>query len=105
MFVKEHKIPIDYSFYITNQIMKPVLQVFGLVLEKIWLLQGKTAKIKQFRQEVAMMKKNNPVEKWDDKLETMRNKELEELLFREFLRETQNAKTGNQAITGFFKAK
>ena len=85
--------------------MKPVLQVFGLVLEKIWEMQGKHARIRQFRQEVEQMKKNNPAEKWDAKLEAMRNKELEELLFREFLRETQNAKTGNQAITGFFQKK
>ena len=34
-YVKEHKLKINYSFYISNQIMKPVLQIFALVLEQI----------------------------------------------------------------------
>ncbi len=32
-FIKEHKLRPDYAFYITNQIAKPVAQVFGLALE------------------------------------------------------------------------
>ncbi|MGA1777064.1 MAG: 6-phosphofructokinase, partial [Flavobacteriaceae bacterium] len=38
-FIKENNLQIDYSFYITNQIMKPLLQLFGLVLKDIWLSQ------------------------------------------------------------------
>jgi hypothetical protein len=34
-FIKEHNIIPDYAFYITNQIAKPVAQVFGLVVEKL----------------------------------------------------------------------
>lgn len=34
-YIKEHKITPDYAFYITNQIAKPVAQVFGLVVEKL----------------------------------------------------------------------
>ena len=33
-FIKDNSIKIDYEFYITNQIMKPVQQVFALVLKK-----------------------------------------------------------------------
>ena len=40
---------IDYSFYITNQIMKPLLQLFGLVLEDIWNKQNKHGKISKFK--------------------------------------------------------
>ena len=32
-FVKENKLEIDYNHYITNQVMKPVQQLFALVLE------------------------------------------------------------------------
>jgi hypothetical protein len=32
-FIKEHGLRPDYAFYITNQIAKPVAQVFGLGLE------------------------------------------------------------------------
>ena len=32
-YIKNHKLKPDYKFYITNQIMKPVAQVFNLVME------------------------------------------------------------------------
>ncbi len=32
-YIKEHNLRPDYAFYITNQIAKPVAQVFGLALE------------------------------------------------------------------------
>jgi DNA polymerase elongation subunit (family B) len=34
-YIKEHNLVPDYAFYITNQIAKPVAQVFGLVVEHI----------------------------------------------------------------------
>lgn len=34
-YIKEKKLKIDYPFYITNQIAKPVAQVFGLEVEKL----------------------------------------------------------------------
>ena len=34
-FIRENKLEINYAFYITNQIMKPVQQVFALVLEQM----------------------------------------------------------------------
>jgi len=34
-YIREHKLTPDYAFYITNQIAKPVAQVFGLVVEKL----------------------------------------------------------------------
>ena len=34
-YIKEHNLTPDYAFYITNQIAKPVAQVFGLAVESI----------------------------------------------------------------------
>ena len=34
-FIKKNNLKPDYSFYITNQIMKPVMQIFNLVLEQM----------------------------------------------------------------------
>ena len=34
-FISTHKLELDYEFYVTNQIMKPVQQVFALVLEQL----------------------------------------------------------------------
>ena len=107
MFIAENELKIDYSFYITNQIMKPVQQVFALVLEKIWIMQKKLPKIKQFKREVECLRKEyiNDNDKFEDKFETMRCKEIKVLLFDEYLRETNNEKAGLQSLTKFFTKK
>jgi DNA polymerase elongation subunit (family B) len=106
-FIIENKLKIDYSFYITNQIMKPVQQVFALVLEKIWIMNKKIPKIKQFKKAVDVLKKEycDDLEKFQDKLEAMRCKEIKALLFDEYLRETNNEKAGVQSLSKFFEKK
>jgi DNA polymerase elongation subunit (family B) len=34
-YIRDNNLKIDYAFYITNQIAKPVAQVFGLVVEQL----------------------------------------------------------------------
>jgi DNA polymerase elongation subunit (family B) len=104
-YILENNLKIDYSFYITNQIMKPVQQVFALVLEKIWVMQNKKPKIMKFKKEVEDLRKNIDPEKFDDKLEQLKNKEVKALLFDEYLRETNNEKAGVQSLTKFFGKK
>ena len=104
-YIQEHRLNIDYSFYITNQIMKPVQQVFALVLEKIWLAQKKGPKLERFKKELESLKKATPAEKLANKVEQLRNKEVKKMLFDEYLRETQNEKSGNQPLTNFFQRK
>jgi DNA polymerase elongation subunit (family B) len=104
-YIVENNLKIDYSFYITNQIMKPVQQVFALVLEKIWTMQNKKAKLMKFKNEVKTLEASCDPEKFEDKLEQLKNKEVKALLFDEYLRETNNAKAGTQAMTSFFKTK
>jgi DNA polymerase elongation subunit (family B) len=101
-YVKENKLKIDYSFYITNQIMKPVAQVFALVLEKIWQDNLKLSKLKRFKAEVESLRKSCEPDKFQDKLEQMKNKEVKALLFDNYLRETTNEKMGNQSLKKFF---
>ena len=102
IFIAENNLKIDYSFYITNQIMKPVQQLFALVLEKIWKMQNKIPKIKQFKKDVELLRKNTDPDKFEDKLEQLKNKEVKSLLFDEYLRETNNEKSGVQSLTKFF---
>jgi DNA polymerase elongation subunit (family B) len=104
-FILENNLKIDYSFYITNQIMKPVQQVFALVLEKIWEQNGKKSKISKFKKEVEHLRKNIEEDKFEDKLEQLKNKEVKILLFDEYLRETINEKEGVQSLTKFFGKK
>jgi DNA polymerase elongation subunit (family B) len=104
-YIKENNLKIDYSHYITNQIMKPVQQVFALVLEKMWDIQNKKSKISRFRKDVEALKAKTADNKFEEKLDDLKEKEVKILLFDEFLRETNNQKENNQALTGFFKIK
>jgi DNA polymerase elongation subunit (family B) len=104
-FVLENKLKIDYSFYITNQILKPVQQVFALVLEKMWELQNKRAKIAKFRRDVEQLRSSLSPDKFEDKLDKLKSKEVQIMLFDEFLRVTNNQKQGNSALTSFFGKK
>jgi DNA polymerase elongation subunit (family B) len=101
-FILENKLKIDYSFYITNQIMKPLQQLFALVLEKIWQLQNKKSKISKFKKEIETLRKTTDPDKFEDKLEQLKNKEVKILLFDDYLRVTNNEKEGNQSLTKFF---
>ena len=102
-YIKEHNLKIDYSFYITNQIMKPVQQLFALVLEKIWIIQDKKRLLSNFKKEVTKLKNNTAPDKFEGKLEQLKNKEIKTMLFDEYLRETNNEKSGNQSLVKFFK--
>jgi DNA polymerase elongation subunit (family B) len=105
-FITENGLKIDYSFYISNQIMKPVQQVFALVLEKIWDLQNKgLTKGKKFKNEVELLRRNTEEDKFEEKLEQLKNKEVKALLFDEYLRETNNEKSGLQSMTRFMVKK
>lgn len=102
-YISENNLKIDYSFYITNQVMKPVQQVFALVLEKIWEMQNKRNKIMKFRTEVNSMRSKIEPEKFDDKLEQLKNKEIKALLFDPFIVKANNQKQGMREIGAFFK--
>jgi hypothetical protein len=102
-FIKENNLKIDYSFYITNQIMKPVQQVFALVLEKLWKQNKKIPKISKFNNEIKKIKETmDNKEKAEEKIEKMKNKEVKALLFDDFLRETNNKKDSNQPVTKYY---
>jgi DNA polymerase elongation subunit (family B) len=107
-FIKENKLQIDYSFYITNQIMKPLLQLFGLVLKDIWLSQKppRRAKVTRLQETIDKIKSETQDEKTcDKKISKLKDKEVEELIFSTYLRDTNNAKSGNQNISNFFIVK
>ena len=107
-FIKENNLKIDYSFYITNQIMKPLLQLFGLVLNDIWLSQTppKKGKIATFKKSILQLRETEDDDiKYEKKVNKLKDKEVKELIFDSYLRTTNNAKLGNQPLTNFFKKK
>ena len=102
-FILENKLRIDYSFYITNQIMKPIQQLFSLVLSQLWISAKKHAKKKKFENEMTILKKTilDPKKRLE-KMEQARNKEVKELLFDPYLRITENQKKSQKMLTSFF---
>ena len=101
-YILENKLKINYSFYITNQIMKPVIQVFSLVLEN--MKEFKRAK-KGFLNKLKTMKQNMDNETYKKKEAQLKDKEVEKLLFSDYLIDINNIKNNNQLITNFFTLK
>ena len=104
-YIHSNNLKIDYSFYITNQIMKPVQQVFALVLEKIWIKTKKIPKLRRFRQEIETLQKNMSPDKFEEKLEKLKNKEVKALLFDSYITTANNAKEGIKNLDSFFGVK
>jgi len=99
-YIIENKIRPNYAFYITNQIMKPVQQVFALVLEKMDSFKRKK---KNFEMKIATLRNTyDDPDKLEDKINDLKNKEVKILLFDKYLRETDNRKNNMKNITSFF---
>ena len=101
-FIKENNLHIDYSFYITNQIMKPLLQLFGLVLEDIWMAQKPPRRAKVME---AIKLAEEDEKKCEKKINRIKDKEVQALIFDKYLRDSNNAKSGNQSIAKMFGKK
>ena len=99
-YIHKQKLQLNYSFYITNQIMKPVQQLFALVLEDLPAFQKKKGRFLDAIETVASTI-DDPVKR-EKKITEMRHKEVKSLLFDEFLVKADNLNKGNRAITDFF---
>tara|TARA_Y100000768_G_scaffold167139_1_gene125159 strand:+ start:4527 stop:8333 length:3807 start_codon:yes stop_codon:yes gene_type:complete len=87
-YIIENNIPINYKFYVTNQIMKPIQQVFALVLEDLnGFKEKKGLTLHKWKKELALLKDKFPDEnQYCKKVENLRNKEVNALLFDEFIK-------------------
>ena len=99
-YILNNKIRPNYSFYITNQIMKPVQQVFALVLENIDSFKRKKRNF-QMKLETLNHTIDEP-NKLAAKIMDLKNKEVKALLFDQYLRITDNTKNNMKSITSFF---
>ncbi len=99
-YIKDHKLKIDYGFYISNQIMKPVLQIYSLILYDMKEFRRRKP---AFLMELETLQSSLEPEKYEKKVQQMKLKEVEKILFEKYLRVDKNIKAGNQPITSFFK--
>lgn len=85
-YVQSHGLEMDYSFYITNQIMKPLQQVFALVLEDMRAFRSKKGKtLHRWHEQLRALRDKypDPVQ-CRQKEEALRNKEVKALLFDKY---------------------
>jgi DNA polymerase elongation subunit (family B) len=101
-YIRAKRLKPNYSFYITNQIMKPVAQLFGLVLEQMAAFRRKKAR---FLEELESVRSNwtDSEDKLQKKLDDLRFREVKELIFDDYLRQADNMAKSNKSITEFFK--
>ena len=99
-YIHARKLQLNYSFYITNQIMKPVQQLFALVLEQLPAFQKKKGRFLDVLDTVASTI-DDPVKR-EKKITEMRHKEVKALLFDEYLVKADNLNKGNRPITDWF---
>ena len=99
-YIKEHGLKLDYDFYITNQIMKPVLQVYGIVVSNLDERKTTDYYMSHFSNYLEDLKDGR---KAKDKLMALREYDAKKILFDPILRKLTNAKNGNREITQFWK--
>jgi len=103
-FILQNQIPIDYSFYITNQLMKPLQQLFGLALEPICTFKKLLPTIRVIKREIATIEKEygDSIEIYMKKREKYCSTKVKTLLFQPYLTEIQNNKMGMKSILNYF---
>ena len=100
-YIKKNKLKPDYTFYITNQIMKPVQQVFGLVLKQI---KGFDRMESEFNRQIRLIngKYKNDETKIATKTTQLINSYVKKLIFEKSLRNATNMKNKQRSIKSFF---
>jgi len=102
-YILEKKVQIDYMYYITNQLMKPLQQLFGLALEQLWELGKKKGAIKEYQKDMIKMKKEyDDMEIFMKKKEKYCSEKVKILLFDKFLNRIYNEKNKIQTLESCF---
>ena len=96
-YIKKHNLTPDYGFYITNQIMKPIQQIFELVLEDIPNYN------KKHHNEIENKLNKYTGDKYEEKRQELRNRKVKELIFDEILIKNNHRKTGQTTFKSLKK--
>jgi DNA polymerase elongation subunit (family B) len=102
-FILENGLHIDYTHYITNQLMKPLQQLFGLAIEQIWEMQNKKSAIKTFKNDMEKLQKetDGDIETFMKKREKYTSAKIKALLFDKFLEKIFNKENRLRTMNDF----
>jgi len=107
-FVASHPhIKVDYAHYITNQLMKPLQQLFGLALVPIWESRNKVAAIRSYQRDLVALERESggDLEVYMKKKEKYCSEKIKTLIFEKFLVQISNDQQRLQCIMSFFAPK
>ena len=103
-FIIQNKLKIDYSFYITNQIMKPLQQLLGLAIEEIWKNKRQFNNIAKYKNDIKTLFNmcNGNLEEFSKAKEKYCSDKIQNILFDKYLIRISNQKNGYTQINAFF---
>ena len=99
-FIRENNLKPDYKFYITNQIMKPVGQIYSLIVEK---LDGFKYKPDYYETKYKSLLNTKSSDKAKKKINDLRFEDACDIIFKDVIRVANNRKNKSRTITDFFK--
>jgi len=108
-FIVQNKILIDYTHYITNQLMKPLQQLFGLALVQIWENTAKQMMIRAYNKDMRELEREYPMDGSETAEIFMKKKEkycsqkIKTILFDPFLQKIYNKQNGIQTLDMWMK--
>jgi DNA polymerase elongation subunit (family B) len=101
-YIRENNLKPDYTFYISNQLMKPVSQLLSVVLEQIDGYLHKNDPTYFKRKEKSLIEsKNGDLKKVSDKMNSLMIEEVEKLIFRPIIKKLEAKKDGNGDLTSW----
>jgi DNA polymerase elongation subunit (family B) len=103
-YIAENRLKIDYNYYITNQLMKPLQQLYGLAIEQIHIERGRgETALRSYRREIQKLNREyKDLEVFMKKREIYCSKQIKEMLFDAILKRIQNERARNTLITSFY---
>jgi DNA polymerase elongation subunit (family B) len=104
-FIKEQGLKVDYCFYITNQIMNPICQLYSIVLEQLIQQQNAPHVQKELNEACKKVKETySDPSKAEDRIQTLQERAVEKLLFTPIVKKTlmtRNQRMNNDAKHAF----
>jgi len=103
-FIRQNGVKIDYTFYITNQLMKPLQQLFGLALKEILMLKSNPQTVDVFKRDIEVIKQQygDDLELYAKRKEKYCSDRIKRIIFEKYLIQIKNQREGVSQINKYF---
>lgn len=97
-YIKQHNMQIDYNHYITNQLMKPMMQLLGLAIKDIYEYKGRQREWTRVERDLERFLREGDQEEQTKKREKYCSNMIRQLIFEPVLLKIHQKKMGLQDI-------